>query len=292
LKIVNFSQDNEEWLEWRRGGIGASDISVIMGINPYKSQYELWEEKCGYKTSPSLNKAMVFGIENEGVARDWLNTNLSLRLIPICVEDKKDSFMRASLDGYDNFQNLLVEIKCPISKSVIYNARELKAFHDYWVMQVQWQLMVADIPHGKLAIWDHENHCCLMLDIYNDAKLNEKMRSAAKEFWKRVQFGTPPPLENKEYKEIEDKDLHKKLIEWYALSEEEKIIKEKKDKMKEQIIKESGGGNIKLNNFFIRFNPPKNTYNFEQMKLEGIDLEKYKKQAGKNGFYTIKFKSD
>ena len=35
----------EEWLEYRRKGIGGSDASVVCGINKYKSPVELWLEK-------------------------------------------------------------------------------------------------------------------------------------------------------------------------------------------------------------------------------------------------------
>ena len=35
----------EDWLNWRKRGIGGSDASVVCGINRYKSPVELWMEK-------------------------------------------------------------------------------------------------------------------------------------------------------------------------------------------------------------------------------------------------------
>lgn len=35
----------EEWLKRRLKGIGASEASAIVGMNPYKTNVELWEEK-------------------------------------------------------------------------------------------------------------------------------------------------------------------------------------------------------------------------------------------------------
>ena len=32
----------EEWLRWRTKGIGGSDVSIIAGMNPYRSVYQLW----------------------------------------------------------------------------------------------------------------------------------------------------------------------------------------------------------------------------------------------------------
>ena len=37
----------EEWLKYRTQGIGGSDVSVIAGMNPFKSAYTLWLEKTG-----------------------------------------------------------------------------------------------------------------------------------------------------------------------------------------------------------------------------------------------------
>ena len=38
---------HEEWLKYRTQGIGGSDVSIIAGINPFKSAHQLWLEKTG-----------------------------------------------------------------------------------------------------------------------------------------------------------------------------------------------------------------------------------------------------
>ena len=39
------NMDKKEWLKWRTMGIGGSDASVIAGVNPYRSVFQLWKEK-------------------------------------------------------------------------------------------------------------------------------------------------------------------------------------------------------------------------------------------------------
>lgn len=39
VKTKDLSRD--EWLRYRTKGIGGSDVSIIAGINPYKSVYQL-----------------------------------------------------------------------------------------------------------------------------------------------------------------------------------------------------------------------------------------------------------
>ena len=48
LKLVRTQHlDREEWLDVRKRGIGSSDAAAAVGLNPYKSQLELWMEKTG-----------------------------------------------------------------------------------------------------------------------------------------------------------------------------------------------------------------------------------------------------
>ena len=49
MKILVKTKDlsREVWLRYRTQGIGGSDVSIIAGINPYKSIYQLWLEKTG-----------------------------------------------------------------------------------------------------------------------------------------------------------------------------------------------------------------------------------------------------
>ena len=47
MKVVTSTENlpYEEWLEFRKTGIGGSDASVVCGINRYKTPIELWMEK-------------------------------------------------------------------------------------------------------------------------------------------------------------------------------------------------------------------------------------------------------
>ncbi|MDN5596762.1 MAG: YqaJ viral recombinase family protein, partial [Pseudomonas sp.] len=52
LRLVGTKQlPREDWLAVRKGGIGSSDAAAAVGLNPYKSQLELWLEKTGRDAS-------------------------------------------------------------------------------------------------------------------------------------------------------------------------------------------------------------------------------------------------
>ena len=42
-RLINLEQGTYEWLEWRMGGLGASDAPVVMGVSPYSTSRTLWE---------------------------------------------------------------------------------------------------------------------------------------------------------------------------------------------------------------------------------------------------------
>lgn len=48
LKLVKTTElSRQDWLEVRKSGIGGSDAAAAVGLNPFKSQTELWLEKTG-----------------------------------------------------------------------------------------------------------------------------------------------------------------------------------------------------------------------------------------------------
>jgi len=62
---------HEEWLEARSNTIGGSDASAIVGMNPYKSNIDLWLEKTGQVVPEDISdKSYVkFGTEAEPLMR-------------------------------------------------------------------------------------------------------------------------------------------------------------------------------------------------------------------------------
>lgn len=44
---VIICKDRAEWLEARKDGLGASDAAALLGLSPWKTNVQLWEEKCG-----------------------------------------------------------------------------------------------------------------------------------------------------------------------------------------------------------------------------------------------------
>ena len=53
--MVIIPQSHEEWLRERQKGIGASEAGTIIGINRWKSNVELWQEKVGLREPEDIS---------------------------------------------------------------------------------------------------------------------------------------------------------------------------------------------------------------------------------------------
>lgn len=64
MKVLN---SREEWLANRMNGIGGSEISAVVGCNPYKSNIDLWMEKTGQAQAKDISNEpyVLYGTKAE-----------------------------------------------------------------------------------------------------------------------------------------------------------------------------------------------------------------------------------
>jgi putative phage-type endonuclease len=95
----------QDWLEARKSGIGGSDASAIIGLNPYKTNVELWEEKTGRKKSENISNKpeVIYGKEAEKHLRELFKLDYPDYKVQHTEYEIRQSvnypFMLASLDG-------------------------------------------------------------------------------------------------------------------------------------------------------------------------------------------------
>ena len=105
--IKTIQLDNRAaWLEHRRKYIGGSDAAAALGLSPWRTNVELWEEKTGRRVAPDIsdNAAVKYGTEAEPFLRglyaldnpqykvDYIENN--------SIINDKYPFCAASVDGF------------------------------------------------------------------------------------------------------------------------------------------------------------------------------------------------
>jgi len=95
----------DAWLELRKKGIGASDASAVVGMNPYKTNIQLWEEKTGRREATDISDKpyVKYGIEAERPLRELFALDHPKYIIEYDEFDmhynKQYPFIFATLDG-------------------------------------------------------------------------------------------------------------------------------------------------------------------------------------------------
>lgn len=118
MKILAKTADisREEWLKLRTQGIGGSDVSIIAGINKFKSVFQLWLEKTGIiEPEEGDSEYTHFGTVLEPVVRKEFmeRTGIKVRAKNCIMQHDEYQFMICNLDGviYENGELCIFEAK-------------------------------------------------------------------------------------------------------------------------------------------------------------------------------------
>ena len=103
----------EEWLSFRRQGIGGSDAAVIVGLGRFGSQFELWSDKKGLLPDKEDSEVMRLGRDLEQyVAQRWMEkTGKRVRRLNYILKDSRYPFSLANLDREVIGENAGLECK-------------------------------------------------------------------------------------------------------------------------------------------------------------------------------------
>lgn len=111
--ISTLNLDHEEWLRYRKQGIGGSDAGAVCGLNPYKTAMEVYHDKTTDEVERVDNEAMKQGRAfEEYVARRFMEaTGKKVRRSNAIYCDEKNSFMIADVDRLIVGENTGLECK-------------------------------------------------------------------------------------------------------------------------------------------------------------------------------------
>lgn len=198
MNIIDLQPRTPDWHAWRALGIGASESSIIMAKSPYKTQWQLWAEKCGFVIPTSLehNPHVQRGIRLEPKARAYIETMQQELLLPLCAESNLYPFIKASFDGL-NSRGEPVEIKCPsltVFNDVI-RLKEHSEVYQLYCIQVQHQLLVSGSQIGWLVFYqidEHGSEQIIQFEIKREEAMIQQIIEQASQFWLLVQSQKPP----------------------------------------------------------------------------------------------------
>jgi putative phage-type endonuclease len=142
IKSNNNKQRTKLWKQERKKIITATNVASILELNPYKSKFDLLQEKTSINDINIIetnNTAINWGVKYENNAVKIYEQLKNIKVFEIgLVKHNKYPWIGASPDGI-MLNGKLLEIKCPYYKNI---TEEIA--HYYWI-QVQIQLEVCNL---------------------------------------------------------------------------------------------------------------------------------------------------
>lgn len=204
----------EEWLEERKKGIGGSDAAVILGLNPYKNNIRLWEEKTGKVQAEDISDKpyVKYGTQAEDLLRELFKLDFPQYKVShdenTIIKHPKYPFLFASLDGQlvdkETGELGILEIKTTNILQSMQKEKWKEKIPDNYFCQVLHYLNVTGYSFAILKAqlkYDFDGDIKLETRHYkinrNDFEEDIKeLEKAEIEFWtKYVEKNVQPPLE-------------------------------------------------------------------------------------------------
>ncbi len=232
--------DTKEWLEGKQYGIGGSEAGIVLGLNPWKSRLELWDEK--------VNKTRHLDPDAE------IRLELGNILEPFIAEQYSKKTGRRLEIREQRFHPVYRFILGNVDREILDDGRgpgilEIKtkgAFSDwegeipiYYQAQLQHYLNIYNYTWGSFAVLDLGRMDINIKDIERDDEFISKLVKEEIEFWNLVEKKIPPAVDS-------SKACQEFLREKYKVSEEISIdLKNNEEARKWAIMLREAKRNIK-----------------------------------------------
>ncbi len=192
--------NEQEWLQWRRKGIGASDAPIIMGASPWTTPYQLWREKVFGEGLSQENEATLHGKKYEEAALQWLENETGEFFFPqIRMEHPILTWMRATLDGRA-LDGTICEIKCPYNLKNHEEVKKTRRIPEKYIWQLYHQLEVSGEKEIIFLSYNYLNpEDSIALTLGSCQEKMDQLIEAEKQFQTYVENRTSPPWTEKDY---------------------------------------------------------------------------------------------
>lgn len=304
--------ENDEWLKQRFLGIGGSDAAVVLGISPFKSRIQLWNEKVSKKIDIESGEALILQI---GTALEPIiankyakTTGRKLEVRPRRIHPEYP-FIIGNIDreivGDERGPGIL-EIKTK-GAWIDWHSEDIPP---YYMAQIQHYLSVYGYGWASFAVLDLGTRKITHTDVERDDKLIANIISEEKKFWKLVETGVPPEVDNSKacgnflkehFNQSEDitidlignEDATKWAMIFKDIKNQKKLLKGQEDECKNHLMSIVGSAEKALgDNFKISWKAPqdKNVFNLEKFRIDHPKLVKqYLTPEPQSRRFTVSF---
>lgn len=187
----------EEWLKFRRMGIGGSDAPAICGLSRWGNPLSVYVEKVSTKEpDEEESRFMYWGTRLEPVIADEFSkqTGLKVRQCNYILQHQEHDWMLANIDReVIDPERGRIGLECKNASQ--YKAKEWQdgLTPEEYIVQCSHYMMVTGAPCWYLAVLIGGNDFVWRL-LERDMDLEQHLFRHESEFWQMVQAQTPPAI--------------------------------------------------------------------------------------------------
>ncbi|GKU79816.1 YqaJ viral recombinase family protein [Paenibacillus sp. L3-i20] len=186
----NMSMD--DWLDWRRKGIGGSDVAALCRLSRYKSPMAVYLDKIGELPPLEDNPKMLAGRKLESLIADWFveDTGMKAWKQNAIFQHREHSFMLANIDRWLPGQNAGLE--CKNTSEYAKGDWEGTQAPTEYILQCNHYMAVTGADRWYIAVliggWDFQWRV-----IERDEELIKNLIDVEHGFWKNNVLAKEPP---------------------------------------------------------------------------------------------------
>lgn len=262
-------QNSNDWLNWRKLGVGASDISAILGVSPYNTRHDIFLSKTTFVVNET-SFVQQKGHDKEKIARAKYELMSGEEYPPALIENDIYPYMRASLDGWNKEKNHHIEIK--------YCGKNFKEeIPEHYNLQCQYQMFLTG---GTCElVWITDDDKIKVIPVLRDLELIKKIISEVIAFWDEVK--------NAKYIECISEEKINLLKLYKEKNIELKKLEDEIEKIKTDLLNDLEKKDYETQIGAIRWVEKKGNIDYQRIpELAGVDVEKYRKKSSK--YWSIK----
>jgi len=293
MKIIDgLIQGSDAWHNFRETHIGASNSAAILGMSPYQTAIEVFNEKTSRSFGVAENDNMRLGTAMEPKIREAWEMLTGKKFETPTVEHTEYPFISASFDGWHELTNSVIECKysrypklvnCLLKQDV----EHFKEVYPQYHVQCQHLMFVSGATECTLITLDPANEIVSLVIPRDDQFITEILFPGIKSFWEdRVMKDVPPPPPEDSHIVVDDLQALTIADQLQDLLTEEKDLKERKEVLRTRLFEFGDDGNFIVGKLRMT-RTSRTTVDYKKACADaGIDLAPYTKEG--IGYYTIK----
>ena len=226
-------KNKQKWLEARKTYLGGTDISAVIGVNPYRTALDVYLEKTSEDVMPQQdNEAMYWGRTLEDIVLKEYSKRTGVNVIPPMGthHDIKHKFLACNIDGWVE-NGVILECKTAGARANDQWGEEgTDEIPEAYLCQVAWYCAITGAHRADIAVLIGGQDFRIYT-YYANKDFQDKLIQAGVDFWQsHILKLCPPPATNTQ-----------DLIKVYGKSNEQSIeaspeILEKARNLKDMVV--------------------------------------------------------